>query len=528
MLRCWSGWGTLATILMAASSAHAQCFAPAVNYAAGSGPTSVAVGDFNADGRLDLAVANYGNNVAILLGNVGGTFQAAVNYGVGNVPVSLAVGDFNADGRPDLAVVNQDSNNVSILLGNANGTFQGAVNYGVGSYPSSVAVGDFNADGKPDLAVVNADNNVAILLGNVGGGGTFQRAVYYASGYGSFSVAVGDFNGDGRPDLAVVNTLGNNVSILLGNVGAGSTFQGAVYYAAGVYPNFVGVGDFNGDGRPDLAVTYNGGLSSGVTILLGNSDGTFQGNVAYYVGNDYASSVAVGDFNADGWPDVAVANDYDNVSILLGNANGTFQEASIYAVGPNPHSVAVGDFNADGRPDLVTANLGSSNVSVVLSTGTGSRPAITQQPAPVSVCPSGTATFSITASGTTPAYQWQWQPVGTGVLWAALSDGINDDGTTAFDVSGATTPTVNIRSIRGLGGNFRCIVTNACGSVNSDEATLTICPADFNCDGALDFFDYDDFVAAFEAGQPSADFNKDTAVDFFDYDDFVVAFEAGC
>ncbi len=405
-------------------SARAQCplsFAAASNYAAGTQPYSVAVGDFNADGRLDLAVSNFDSgNVSILLGNVSGTFQGAVNYAVGSFPISVAVGDFNADGRPDLAVANALSNNVSILRGNASGTFQAAVNYAAGSSPRSVAVGDFNADGRLDLAVVNSfngvgGNNVSILLGNVSG--TFQPAVNYAVGISPLSVAVGDFNADGRPDLAVSNFDSDNVSILLGNVSG--TFQRAVNYAVGISPLSVAVGDFNADGRPDLAVSN---FDSG------------------------------------------------NVSILLGNVSGTFQPAVNYAVGTSPLSVAVGDFNADGRPDLAVANGFSDNVSVRLNGP------IIQQPVSRSICPASVATFSVTVAGTATAYQWQWQPAGPNTAWAALANGSNNNSqaTPTFNVSGATTPTMSIVSISGLGGNLRCMVTTTCGSVASNAVVLTV------------------------------------------------------
>ena len=279
-------------------------FQAAMDYGAGTDPDSVAVGDFRGDGKLDLVVANGGsNNVSILLGNGDGTFQAAVNYGVGSgsAPMSVAAGDFNGDGKLDLAVANEFSNNVSILLGNGDGTFKTAVNYGAGSTLFAVAVGDFNGDGKLDLAVADAVSDyVSVLLGN--GDGTFKTAVQYVAGLEPLSVAVADFNGDGKLDLAVANYEGNNVSILLGK--GNGTFQAAVNYGTGT-PGSVAVGDFNGDGKLDLVVV--GGVNSDnvsvVALLLGNGDGTFQAAVNYGTGAD--TSVALGDFNGDGRLDLA-------------------------------------------------------------------------------------------------------------------------------------------------------------------------------------------------------------------------------
>src|SRR6516225_6414802 len=122
--------------LIVAGSAEAQnvSFIAPRAFAAGVAPFSVAVGDFNGDGILDLAVANEGsNNVSVLLGNGDGTFQAAVNYTAANEPFSVAVGDFNGDGIQDLAVANESSNNVSVLLGRGDGTFQAPVNYSAGA-----------------------------------------------------------------------------------------------------------------------------------------------------------------------------------------------------------------------------------------------------------------------------------------------------------------------------------------------------------------------------------------------------------
>ena len=198
-------------------------FGAAVNYGAGIRPSSLALADFNGDGKVDLAATNTGfdpasGTISILLGNGDGTFQAAVNYanGTGSGPGSVAAADFNADGKLDLAVANEASNNLSILLGNGDGTFQGAVNLASGNGPHSVAIGDFNGDGKPDLAVaVFGPGSVFIRLGN--GDGTFQSVTSYAAGDGPTSVAIADFNGDGKLDLAVVNNVSGNVSILLGS-----------------------------------------------------------------------------------------------------------------------------------------------------------------------------------------------------------------------------------------------------------------------------------------------------------------------
>ncbi len=189
----------------------------------------------------------------------------------------------------------------------------------------------------------------------------------YAVGNSPYAVAVGDFNGDGIPDIAVANAGGNTVSILLGD--SNGTFQAAVSYAVGTNPHSVAVGDFNGDGNLDLAVANEAGNT--VSILLGKGDGTFQSAVNYTVGtNPY--SVAVGDFNGDGILDLAVANEGSNtVSILLGNGNGTFQPAVNYPVGTNPYAVVAGDFNNDGKPDLAVANEGSGTVGILLGNGNG-------------------------------------------------------------------------------------------------------------------------------------------------------------
>jgi uncharacterized protein YjdB len=351
---------TSATLSQMVNAAAANGFLAAKNSATGTGPVSIAVGDFNADGRQDLAVVNRsGPGVSVLLARGDGTFQPAVNYAVGLGPVSVTVGDFNGDGITDLAVANSSDNTVSVLLGKGDGTFQSLVNFAAGLYPIWVVAGDFNGDGNADLAVVNGiSSGVSILLGN--GDGTFQLAVSYKAATIPFAIAVGDFNGDGNADLAVASQ-GSGVSVLLGN-GDGS-FQPPLNFAAGMFTQAIAVGDFNGDGKADLAAANEG--SANVSVLLGNGDGTFQPARSFVAGN-FPRAIVAGDFNGDGHPDLAVTGSGNYVSVISGSGDGTFQTPVNYPVGASPYPLAVGDFNGDGKTDLAVGNSGSNSVSILI------------------------------------------------------------------------------------------------------------------------------------------------------------------
>ena len=336
----------------------------------GLGPQAIATGDFNGDGKPDLAVADFGDEVYILLGNGLGGFAAAPAspFSVGGDPAAVAVGDFNGDGRLDLAVASAAEGNVYVLLGNGAGDFAAAAGspFAVGLTPVSIAVGRFDAGATLDLAVVNnGDNNVSILLGN--GAGGFAPAAPVPTDSVPVSVATADFNGDTLADLAVANQFSDTVSILLGDGAGGFTPAGSVL--VGVFPVWVVTGDFDGNGRPDLAVLNDGSVSS----LLGDGMGGFtpHPDSPFVVAScGCPTSLGITDLNGDGRLDLAVTNaPLDSVTILLGDGAGSFAAAPGDPVptGFEPVAVAVADVNADGKPDLVAANSFSIDVSVILN-----------------------------------------------------------------------------------------------------------------------------------------------------------------
>ena len=362
-------------------------FASAVPYtAAGSSPVSVAVGDFNGDGILDMVVANNDGTVNVLLGNGDGTFNTTPSYSYDfsgdDETVSLTVvvvGDFNHDGILDFAVLLGNSSQVAVFTGinngsgkNSTGKFNLYSTTTVGDHPCSAAVGDFNGDGLPDIAVVNCyGDDVMILLNKSSEPGNFSVANDYGLNFSPAAIAAGDFNGDGILDLAVVGVgeAGGVATVLLGN-GDGSFTVPETYTPNGDYsPTAVAVGDFNGDGKLDLAVTDD--YSYTMDVFLGNGDGTFGTTPWTSSPNTdaYYTSVAVGDFNGDGIQDLAVADSNDDVvDVFLGNGDGTFATpTAAVPAGSEPSWVAVGDFNGDGKPDLVVADNGGG-VSVLLNT----------------------------------------------------------------------------------------------------------------------------------------------------------------
>jgi len=335
---------------------------------------SVAVADFNGDGKLDLIVPVYSiftslSDANVLLGNGDGTFTPGPAFPLTGQNVNnAAVADFNGDGQPDLAISLPDAGQVQVLLGNGDGAFTPMPAISA-NLISVVATGDFNGDGNADLVLVNyGAGTLTILLGN--GNGTFKTGATAPVTGGPSAVAVGDFNGDGKPDLAVVTYNTSTVTVLLGN-GDGSFTQVSSSPQTGFEPASIAAGDFNGDGILDLAVTNlnDGNPEPGsVTVLLGNGDGTFTPTAESPVTGAVPLSIAVADFNGDGKADLVTGDAGSNTAtVLLGNGDGTFAGDLNPPAGVNSLFVAVGDFNGDGLPDLAAANNTPYTVTILLS-----------------------------------------------------------------------------------------------------------------------------------------------------------------
>jgi hypothetical protein len=336
-------------------------------YAVMATPKSDVTGDFNADGKRDVAVANYtNNNVSVLLGNGDGTLQAAVNYAVGRNPVGIVAGDFNSDGRTDLATANQGSNNVSVLIANAAG-FQ-RTDYGIGTpfnAATGIVAGDFNGDGALDLVVTLTDGTISFLQGNKVNGipdGTFQAARNSESGVSRPTVvAAGVFTSSGNLDLLVTDA--NHTAWLLLGSGNGTFRVG--WSSGGSWTegtnNFAAVGDFNGDGKLDLAMTTPTGK---VVIWLGNGNGTFQTPNAINV-TQQPQGITAADVNGDGNLDLVVANASGFVTTLLGRGNGSFLNPVNTLVGLNPFAITAGDLNGDRPADLAVTDTQTDRVYVL-------------------------------------------------------------------------------------------------------------------------------------------------------------------
>jgi hypothetical protein len=349
------------TISVLVSGAGGSLGAP-VSYATGASPRGVTLADVYGDGKLSAIVtASSSSVVSVFRGKGDGTFQAGGFAASPYLTESGTVGDFNGDGKPDVAFLT--SSIVQFAYGRGDGSFQTPFSISLATYPMAITAGDFNGDGKADFAVASDAGNLAIYFGN--GNGTFQLPVSYPlTLQRAYSVDVTDLNNDGNADL-IASDEGGTVYVLLGN-GKG-TFQTLISALLNGAPV---MGDFNGDGKVDIASIRNGAL----TQAVGNGNGTFQGLVPV-TGLSGGTSLAAGDFNGDGKTDAVVASP-SGAYLLLGSSSGIVGPAKALTTlsGYSYVRVLAGDFNGDGNTDVafrVTNPDGLPGVAVYAGLGNG-------------------------------------------------------------------------------------------------------------------------------------------------------------
>jgi uncharacterized protein (TIGR03437 family) len=358
--------------------------------------------------------------VSLRAGKGNGDFKEPTNFEVGNNPINLLTGHFNGDGRLDLAVTNNNSNTVSILLANGTGGFSPATDIPVSIKPRSIAAGDFNGDGKTDLVVghlpFSLDNKITILLGD--GQGGFGTPAVMSISLPLLSLTVGDLNHDGKLDIvgspiAYINSVSDadaGIYVLFGQ--GDGTFAAPRKYALGIRALGFALFDFNADGWLDVATVANDKL----TLFLSDGTGSLSTPRLFPlapVPTSFSPSreLVPGDFNSDGKPDLAITNGTnDSVEILTGNGLGSFSASLSFIIGSGTYSLAAGDYNSDGLPDLASANYGTSIVSVLLNTTRASKLVTTvsgasYQPAGVLTGNSIASAFGIDFASTTVAAQ---------------------------------------------------------------------------------------------------------------------------
>lgn len=369
-------------------------FRPKTDFAVGATPVSLATADFNGDGKLDLAVAaenTLNDSVSILRGVGDGTFLTPVNLVTDSAPrnvlplqspSTIAIGDFNGDGKADIVMVNNKDvpafgrapaqnppGTASVLLGNGDTTFQAPRKFALGVSPDPVVTGDFNGDGRLDFAVANRlSGSVSVYSGT--GDGNFPTRTDYLAGPDPMALVASDLNGDGHTDLAVTDPFtgftSDMVTILSGQLGGG--FQTTANYIAAPFVGLLATGDLNGDGRPDLVSGSSN--QNEVTPWLNNGVGAFPAFPLVPNPGVTLAAQAFADFNGDGILDEAFIGGL-GAEIKLGMGDGQFGDAVSFAAGELLSSVAAADVNGDGTPDLLVGSTTFNNKVALLTNSPG-------------------------------------------------------------------------------------------------------------------------------------------------------------
>jgi len=421
-------------------------------------PRDMVLGDFNQDGIIDVATSHtVGNFFAVYLGSGNGKFtKTTTNHPTGTNPFRIFTTDFNKDNILDLVSVNSSATaSITPFVGQGNGNFTAQANIPVAGNNIRIAIGDFNNDTNPDI--VATGGNVASLNFLAGTGTGFNAAVTIPISGNALEIRSADFNNDGNLDLALAYSSPNRVVIYFGN--GNGTFSEGNQYPMG--SGFFEIQDLNNDGRPDINA-YNITVGTNDDFYINDGTGVFTGTnfTAGFAGTikDFE------DMNGDGNKDLilgsqlTISSESGIIRILNGSASGPTTTQLINKQLSGGHKVLARDFNNDGKNDLISVsfNIYEDYFAVLINnTVAAGCPAIATQPVSQSACEGQNITLTVAATGNAPlSYQWR-------------KDLVN--------IAGANSSTLLLNIIElDAAGSYTCVVSNACGSVTSNAASISV------------------------------------------------------